>query len=80
MTGATQPKLTQAALNRIPIPVPDEEELHPLVDGMEMERTLVDANRKLMEIYEKKIQDKLAEIWGDEKAGGVSAAAMTNGE
>jgi hypothetical protein len=26
----------------------------------------VDASRKLVEMFEKKIQDKLAEIWGEE--------------
>ena len=31
------------------------------------EQTLVEANRKLIEIFERKIQAKLAEIWGEEK-------------
>lgn len=30
------------------------------------ERALVEANRKLIEVFEKKIQAKLAEIWGEE--------------
>ena len=37
-----------------------------LVAGIEAEQALVEANRKLAEIFEKKIQDKLAEIWGEE--------------
>ena len=32
--------------------------------AIEAKRELVEANRKLVEIFEKKIQDKLAEIWG----------------
>ncbi|MDP2646508.1 MAG: hypothetical protein Q8P24_16335 [Desulfobacterales bacterium] len=32
----------------------------------ETERALVEANRKLIEVFEKKIQAKLVEIWGDE--------------
>lgn len=34
---------------------------------IEAERELVEANRKLIEIYERKIQTKLAEIWEEEK-------------
>ena len=33
---------------------------------------MVEANRKLMELFEKKIQAKLAEIWGE---GGTGDAA-----
>ena len=36
-----------------------------LVREIEAERQLVEANRKLIEIFEKKIQEKLAEIWGE---------------
>jgi DNA repair protein RadC len=35
-----------------------------LVAEIEAERALVEANRKLVELFEKKIQSKLAEIWG----------------
>ena len=37
-----------------------------LVADIEAERALVEANRKLAEIFEKKIQVKPAEIWGEE--------------
>ena len=36
-----------------------------IVANLEAERALVDANRKLVEIFAQKIQDKLAEIWGE---------------
>ena len=32
---------------------------------------LVDANRKLVEIFEKKTQAKLTEIWGEERESGL---------
>jgi hypothetical protein len=35
-----------------------------IVEEIEVERQLVEANRKLIEICERKIQTKLAEIWG----------------
>jgi len=34
------------------------------VEEIEVERQLVEGNRELIEIYERKIQAKLAEIWG----------------
>ena len=34
--------------------------------SQQAERALVEANRKLIEVFEKKIQAKLAEIWGEE--------------
>jgi len=31
---------------------------------LEVERALLEASQKLVEIFEKKIQSKLAEVWG----------------
>jgi len=36
-----------------------------IVDKIEREQGLVKANQQLIEIFEQKIQAKLAEIWGD---------------
>ena len=52
-------------LERIKVPIPPLEIQRRIVDEIEAERALVDANRKLVEIFEQKIQDKLAEIWGE---------------
>jgi hypothetical protein len=38
-----------------------------LVGENEAERPLVEANSKLIEIFEKKIPAKFPEIWGEEK-------------
>jgi hypothetical protein len=38
---------------------------------LEVERAMVEANRKLVELFEKKIQSKLAEIWGEEISVGA---------
>ena len=47
--------------------MPSLDEQHRIVDAIESELAHIDANRKLIKIHEKKIQDKLAEIWGDEE-------------
>jgi len=38
-----------------------------IMEEIEAEQELVEANKKLIEIYERKIQAKLAEIWGEGK-------------
>jgi type I restriction enzyme M protein len=67
VTGAAQPKLTQQALNTIPIPIPGDVGLRrDIVAEIEAEQALVDANRELIVRMEKKIQTTLARIWGEE--------------
>lgn len=74
VTGAAQPKLNQQALNRIPIPIPDEIATQQLIVAeIEAEQSLVAANRELVARFERKIQVVLARIWGDETAAAPEA-------
>jgi type I restriction enzyme M protein len=67
ITGAAQPKLNQQALNRIPIPIPDDlATQQAIVLEIEAEQALVAANLELIARFEKKIQATLARIWGEE--------------
>jgi type I restriction enzyme M protein len=54
-------------LVRVQIPLPPLDVQRRIVEEIEAERELVEANRKLINIYEQKIQTKLAEIWGSEE-------------
>ena len=66
ITGAAQPKLNQEALNRIPIPIPDDVSTQQaIVAEIEAEQALVAANRELITRFEKKIQATLARVWGE---------------
>ena len=68
VTGAAQPKLNQEALNRILIPIPDNIEIQQsIVAEIEAEQALVNANRELIERFEKKIQKTIARVWGEEQ-------------
>jgi type I restriction enzyme M protein len=58
------PKLNREDLMSYEIPLPPLDIQREIVAEIEAERALVEANRKLMELFEKKIQSKLAEIWG----------------
>ena len=48
--------------------IPLRDVFRRIAKEIETVRKLVGANRRLIEIYERKIQTKLAEIWGEEKA------------
>ena len=66
VTGAAQPKVNQEALNRIPIPIPDDVAIqHAIVAEIEAEQALVAANRELIARFEQKIQTTLARVWGE---------------
>jgi type I restriction enzyme M protein len=49
----------------IKVPVPDMEIQNKIVAQIEKEQELVNANKQLIEIYEQKIKDRIAKVWGD---------------
>jgi type I restriction enzyme M protein len=72
VNGAAQPKLTQQALNSIPIPIPnDVTTQEAIVAEIEAEQALVSANRELIIRFEKKIQATLARVWGEEESATI---------
>ena len=64
ITGSAQPKLNQKALNSIPIPLPNFETQRHIVAQIEKEQALVHANKQLIAIFEQKIKDRIAKVWG----------------
>ena len=52
-------------MKRIPVPLPPLKTQQKIVAEIESERELVEANKKLIEIFEKKIKDKIGEVWGE---------------
>jgi restriction endonuclease S subunit len=74
ITGAAQPKLNQEALNRIPIPIPEDiDTQQAIVAEIEAEQALVNANRKLIARMGKKIQATLARVWGEDEPAAADA-------
>ncbi|MDO9230339.1 MAG: N-6 DNA methylase [Syntrophales bacterium] len=65
VTGGGQPQFNGNALKNVSVPLPPIDIQHRIVAELEVERALVEANRKLIEVFEKKIQEKLAEVWGE---------------
>jgi len=62
--GAAYKALTIVKLKQMKIPLPPLEIQGKIVTEIEAERELVEANTKLIEIFEKKIKDKIGEVWG----------------
>lgn len=65
-TGGAQAFVSLRNLRGFPIPLPDPETQHQIVVQIEREQELINANKQLIEIFEQKIKDRIAKVWGDE--------------
>ncbi len=66
ITGAAQPKVNQSALNSIKVPNPSMNIQKEIVQKIEEERRVIEGNKKLIEIYTQKIQDRINKVWGED--------------
>lgn len=62
--GVAMPAINFGILNEIKIPLPSILEQQTIVKSIEEELQLVNANKRLIEIFEQKIKDKISEVWG----------------
>lgn len=65
--GGLTKYLTLPVVKEIRIPLPSIETQNQIVAQIENEQTLVNANKQLLEIFEQKIKDRIAKVWGEEK-------------
>ncbi len=63
--GSTIQGVTKSQLSEIQIPLPPLEVQREIVAEIEAEQALVDANRELIERFERKIQDTIARVWDE---------------
>lgn len=56
--------ISQDNLKTLKIPIPPIEEQQTIVQAIQEEMQLVNANKRLIEIFEQKIKDKISEVWG----------------
>lgn len=66
ISGSAQPQLPIRSLNQVAIPIPLKAIQQIIVEEIEAEQALVNANRELIERYEKKIENTINRIWGEE--------------
>lgn len=65
--GGNQSNLNGKLIKELKIVVPDLETQRQIVSQIEKEQELVNANKQLIEIFEQKIKDRIAKVWGVEK-------------
>jgi restriction endonuclease S subunit len=63
-TSGSMKNITKGDLLRLTIPLPSFEEQQTIVKTIEEEMQLVNANKRLIEIFEQKIKTKIDEVWG----------------
>ena len=63
--GGAQPNISQGIVKSILIPIIPLEIQQSIVERIESERQIIDGNKKLIEIYTQKIQDRINKIWGE---------------
>lgn len=64
-SGSTFESINRKDIEGVKIPLPPIEIQHEIVAELEAEQQLIDANKKLIEIYQQKIKSKIAEVWGE---------------
>jgi type I restriction enzyme M protein len=65
--GGNQSNLNGKLIKELKIVVPELETQRQIVAQIEKEQALVNANKQLIEIFEQKIKDRIAKVWGLEK-------------
>ncbi len=64
-TGVAIKRIVLKTLKTIQIPLPSFEIQRQIVFQIEKEHELVNANKQLIEIFEQKIKDRIAKVWGE---------------
>jgi type I restriction enzyme M protein len=64
------PKINRAVVESIPIRLPALATQRALVEGIQREQGLVDANRQLVAHFRKRIRETMERVWGHEQDAG----------
>lgn len=74
-TGVAQSNLSLQQVGELKISIPSFTEQQTIVKAIEEEMQLVNANKRLIEIFEQKIKIKIGEVWGVKEEETLSMAA-----
>ncbi|HNU15506.1 MAG TPA: N-6 DNA methylase, partial [Chitinophagaceae bacterium] len=69
--GVTVQSFHNGYFKKIKIPLVSLETQRQIVSQIEKEQALVNTNKQLIEIFEQKIKDRIAKVWGADKAAPV---------
>lgn len=65
--GVAQYNLSLKQISELKIPHPPIQTQKEIIDQIEAERNVVEGSKKLIEIYDGKIKEKIADVWGEGK-------------
>ena len=65
--GTTYESINRDEILKIMIPLPPSKIQKEIVQKIKVEKTIIDGNKKLIELYAQKIQDLINKVWGDAK-------------
>ena len=65
-TGGTFGEINKTNFMKIKIPMPSLDMQKEIVQRIEEERIVIEGNKKLIEIYTQKIQDRINKVWGED--------------
>ena len=65
-TGGTFGEINKTNFMKIKIPMPSLDMQKEIVQRIEEERIVIEGNKKLIEIYTQKIQDRINRVWGED--------------
>lgn len=63
--GGAQPNISQMVIRKTFVPIVPMEEQKQIVEKMYNEMSIVEQNKRLIEIFQQKIKDKIDEVWGE---------------
>lgn len=63
--GARQRNLTKQFISELDIPIPPIDTQREIVAHINEEMSIVEQNKRLIEIFQQKIKDKIADVWGE---------------
>ena len=63
--GSTFPNISSKDLADLAIPLPPVEVQKSIIDELEKERAIINANKELIARFEKKIQAVMDRVWGN---------------
>ena len=64
-TGGAQPNISQMVIRKTLVPIVPIDEQKSIVQQIHSEMSIVNQNKRLIEIFQQKIKDKIAEVWGE---------------
>ena len=65
VTGGAQPQFNANVMTRIIVPIPTLQVQEQIIEKVNQQRQIIEGNKKLIEIYNQKIQDRIKKIWGE---------------